>query len=78
MINIKSNSLILYNAKLVLPISFLIGSLFVNIIFISISLITLIWLIKSKKYSIFFDKNYIFFFLLFLLFIISSDFSITK
>ena len=78
MINIKSSNLITNSAILALPISFLIGSLFVNIIFISISLYTLIWLIYSKKFSIISSKSYIFFFLLFLLFIISSTFSSHK
>lgn len=75
MINFKSNNIIAFYATMVLPISFLFGSLFVNIIAASISLYTLKWLIFSKKYNILFYKNYIFLFLLFLLFILSSCFS---
>ncbi len=73
--NIKSNNLIVFYLTLALPITFLIGSMFVNIIAVSISLYTLIWILKSKKYSIFLNKPYNYLFLLFILFIVSSFFS---
>ena len=73
--NIKSNNLIVFYFTLALPITFLIGSMFVNIIAVTISLYTLIWIFKFKKYSIFFNKPYNYLFLLFILFIISSIFS---
>ena len=55
-----------------LPISFLIGSFFVNFVSILLSLYAFIWILKNKKYNIFIEKKHIGFTTLFLIFIISS------
>lgn len=72
----KNNNLIIYYLFLLLPISFLIGSFFVNLIATLISIYTLIWILKNKKYTVFIERPYIYLFLLFLLFLLSSTFSI--
>jgi len=71
----KSNNLFIYYLVLILPFSFLVGSFFVNIIAISISIYTLIWIFKNKNFYILFRPPYICLFLLFCVFIVSSFFS---
>jgi len=71
----KSNKLIYFILILFLPITFLIGSFFVNFISILISIITLVWLFYYKKLSILIHKPNLFFLLLFGIFLICSLFS---
>ena len=71
----KSNNFFIYYLVLILPISFLIGSFFVNIIAVSISIYTLIWIFKNQNFHILFRPPYIYLFLLFCIFIVSSFFS---
>ena len=71
----KSNNFFIYYLFLILPISFLIGSFFVNIIAVSISIYTLIWIFKNQNFHILFRPPYIYLFLLFCIFIVSSFFS---
>ena len=71
----KSNNLPIYYLVLILPFSFLVGSLFVNIIAVSISIYTLIWIFKNKNFYILFKTQYVCLFLLFCVFIASTIFS---
>jgi O-antigen ligase len=68
----KSANLFIYYCTLFLPLSFLIGSFFVNIIAVIISLFTLLWLLKFKELNFFYKSQYKFFFLLFILFLVST------
>ena len=71
----KSNNLPIYYLVLILPFSFLVGSFFVNIIAVSISIYTLIWIFKNKNFYILFKTQYVCLFLLFCVFIASTIFS---
>ena len=71
----KSANLFIFLCTLLLPITFIIGSFFVNFIAITISLFILIWLIKFKELNFYYKSPYNFFFILFLLLLISSSFS---
>mgnify|MGYP006076728445 FL=1 len=75
MFHIKSTNSFIYILLLILPISFLVGSFFVNLIATIISIYTLTWIFKYKKFYILLKSPYIFFFLLFCILIISSFFS---
>ena len=66
---------LLFLAALILPFSFLVGSFFVNIIAVSISIYTLIWIFKNKNFYILFKTQYVCLFLLFCVFIASTIFS---
>ena len=68
----KSSNLFIYYCTLFLPLTFLIGSFFVNITAIIISLFTLFWLLKFKEFNFFYKNQYKFFFLLFILFLVIS------
>ncbi|MFL2898351.1 MAG: O-antigen ligase family protein [Candidatus Pelagibacter sp.] len=57
---------------LFLPISFLIGSLFSNITAVLLSIIYLIYIIRNNKIRIIKEKQHLFLFLLFAIFILSS------
>lgn len=65
----------LYLLILILPITFIIGSFFVNTVAILITFYTLILIFLTKNSNIFFDNKYKYFFLLFVVFLISSTFS---
>ncbi len=71
----KTSNLIIFYLLLSLPFFFLIGSFFVNLIAILISLYTLVWIILYRKFNLILKNHYIYFFPLFFLFIISSSFS---
>jgi O-antigen ligase len=71
----KSANLFVYYCTLFLPITFIIGSFFVNFISIIISLFTLFFFLRFKKFSFYYNKPYNFFFILFVLFLVSSGFS---
>lgn len=71
----KTSNLIIFYLLLSLPFFFLIGSFFVNLIAISLSLYAVSWIIISRKYDLFLKNYYIYFLPLFILFIISSIFS---
>jgi len=68
----KSANLFIYYCTLFLPLSFLIGSFFVNITGVIISLFTLFWVLKFKELNFFYKSQYKFFFLLFILFLVST------
>ena len=57
---------------LFLPISFLIGSLFSNLTAVLLSIIYLIYIIRNNKIRIIKEKQHLFLFLLFAIFILSS------
>lgn len=77
----KKINLIFNFIILLLPISFLIGSFFVNLIAILVSIYTLICIIKFKDLNFFFNKPNLLFFILFCIFLLSSfasDYKITS
>ena len=71
----KTSNLIIFYLVLSLPFFFLIGSFFVNLIAIFVSLYALGWIILNQKYTLLFQDSYFYFFPLFILFIVSSYFS---
>lgn len=71
----KIANLFIYYCTLFLPITFILGSFFVNFISILISLFILFFFLRFKKFSFYYNKPYNFFFILFILFIVSSYFS---
>ena len=71
----KRINLFIYSLFLFLPITFLIGSFFVNLISLLLSTITFVWLIYNRKLKILIEKQYIFFSILFIVFLISSGLS---
>lgn len=71
----KSIDSVIYSLILFLPITFLIGSFFVNLISLIISSFAIVWLFYNKKLDILIKKQYIFFSVLFIFFLISSTLS---
>ncbi len=71
----KSNNFNIYIIVLLLPISFLIGTFFVNLTAILISLYAIIHIIKYKKLNIFIKKPHVYLFLTLIVFLVSSTFS---
>lgn len=71
----KSINSVIYSLILFLPITFLIGSFFVNLVSLLISSFTIVWLFCNKKLDILIKKQYIFFSVLFIFFLISSTLS---
>ena len=71
----KIANLFIYYCTLFLPITFILGSFFVNFISILISLFILFFFLRFRKFSFYYNKPYNFFFILFILFIVSSYFS---
>ena len=68
----KTNNNSFFVLILSMPFTFLIGSFFVNFVAILITFYTLILIVISKKTNIFFDNEYRFLFILFIIFLISS------
>lgn len=73
--HIHSKNIISYYLSIALLISFLIGSFFVNLFSILISIYTFYWMLNNRNYSILIEKPFIFLSLLFCLFLTSSIFS---
>lgn len=71
----KSINSVIYSLILFLPITFLIGSFFVNLVSLLVSSFTIVWLFCNKKLDILIKKQYIFFSVLFIIFLTSSTLS---